>query len=52
LEGMSLSEVAIACNVSLSTARRRIDRAEKRFQQLLPEYPALFERGHQKRRPE
>jgi RNA polymerase sigma-70 factor (ECF subfamily) len=50
LEGMSLNEVAAACNVSLSTARRRIDRAERRFQQLLPEYPALLERGQQKGR--
>ena len=47
---MSLNEVAAACNVSLSTARRRIDRAERRFQQLLPEYPALLERGQQKGR--
>ena len=47
LEGMSLNEVAAACGVSLSTARRRIERAEARFQQLLPEYPALRERGEQ-----
>ena len=45
LEGMSLQEVADACGVSLSTARRRIDRAEQDFQRLLPEYPALFERS-------
>lgn len=44
LEGMSLQEVAKACAVSFSTARRRIDRAERRFESLLPEYPALFER--------
>ena len=44
LEGMTLSEVAEACNVSLSTARRRIDRAEQRFAELLPQYPALVER--------
>jgi RNA polymerase sigma-70 factor (ECF subfamily) len=50
LEGMSLNEVAAACGVSLSTARRRIERAEARFQQLLPEYPALRERGEQTRR--
>jgi len=52
LEGMSLNEVAAALGVSLSTARRRIERAETRFQQLLPEYPALRERGEQtQRRP-
>ena len=50
LEGMSLQEVADACGVSLSTARRRIDRAEEQFQQLLPSYPALVERSQQKQR--
>jgi RNA polymerase sigma-70 factor (ECF subfamily) len=50
LEGMSLQEVADTCNVSLSTARRRIDRAETDFQRLLPEYPALLERSQTGRR--
>jgi RNA polymerase sigma-70 factor (ECF subfamily) len=44
LEGMNLNEVAEACDVSLSTARRRISRAERRFRRILPEYPALLER--------
>jgi RNA polymerase sigma-70 factor, ECF subfamily len=50
LEGMSLQEVADTCDVSLSTARRRIDRAEAEFQRLLPEYPALLERSQLSRR--
>jgi RNA polymerase sigma-70 factor (ECF subfamily) len=49
LEGMSLQEVADVCGVSLSTARRRIERAEQQFQRLLPDYPALLERSQQKR---
>jgi RNA polymerase sigma-70 factor (ECF subfamily) len=44
VEGMELSEVAEACAVSLSTARRRIRRAEQRFLKLLPRFPALNER--------
>jgi RNA polymerase sigma-70 factor (ECF subfamily) len=44
VEGMKLHEVAEACDVSLSTARRRIERAENRFREMLPEYPALLER--------
>jgi RNA polymerase sigma-70 factor (ECF subfamily) len=51
LEGMGLQEVADATGVSLSTARRRIERAELRFEQLLPSYPALFERGRARRAP-
>jgi RNA polymerase sigma-70 factor (ECF subfamily) len=31
IEGMELSEVAIACDVSLSTAKRRLKSAEKHF---------------------
>ena len=45
LEGMTLQEVADACDVSLSTARRRIERAEQDFARMLPEYPALLERS-------
>jgi RNA polymerase sigma-70 factor (ECF subfamily) len=44
VEEMELSEVAEACGVSLSTARRRIRRAEQRFIKLLPQFPALSER--------
>jgi RNA polymerase sigma-70 factor (ECF subfamily) len=44
VEEMELTEVAEACAVSLSTARRRIRRAEQRFLKLLPQFPALAER--------
>jgi RNA polymerase sigma-70 factor (ECF subfamily) len=44
VEEMELTEVAEACGVSLSTARRRIRRAEQRFIRLLPQFPALEER--------
>lgn len=44
VEGMNLNEVAEACDISLSTARRRIGRADERFRQMLVEYPALLER--------
>jgi RNA polymerase sigma-70 factor (ECF subfamily) len=44
VEEMELTEVADACAVSLSTARRRIRRAEQRFLKLLPQFPALAER--------
>ena len=44
VEEMELTEVAEACGVSLSTARRRIRRAEQRFLRLLPHFPALEER--------
>jgi len=44
VEGMKLHEVAEACDVSLSTARRRIERAEQRFREMLPEFPALLDR--------
>lgn len=44
VEEMELTEVAEACAVSLSTARRRIRRAERRFLKLLPQFPALNER--------
>lgn len=44
VEEMELTEVANACGVSLSTARRRIGRAERRFLRLLPQFPALEER--------
>ena len=41
LEGMDLESTAAACGVSLSTARRRLAKAEKRFYVLAREYPAL-----------
>ena len=44
LEGMNLQEIADACNLSISTARRRVIVAEERFRKILPEYPALEER--------
>jgi RNA polymerase sigma-70 factor, ECF subfamily len=44
LEGMNLTEIAEACNLSISTARRRVIRAESRFRNKLPAYPALLER--------
>jgi len=44
VEGMSLQEVADVCNVSLSTARRRIRHANIRFRTMLVEHPALLER--------
>jgi len=50
LEGMTLQELAEACGVSLSTARRRFEGAEQRFSALLPEYPALCELYTGKRR--
>lgn len=44
VEEMELTEIAEACGVSLSTARRRIRRAEQRFLRLIPQFPALEER--------
>jgi RNA polymerase sigma-70 factor, ECF subfamily len=44
LEGMNLNEIAEACDLSISTARRRVIRAESRFRKILPGFPALFER--------
>ena len=44
VEGMNLREVAEVCDVSLSTARRRIRHADDRFRTMLPDYPALLER--------
>jgi RNA polymerase sigma-70 factor, ECF subfamily len=44
IEGMELTHIADACRVSLSTARRRIKRAEVRFGKLVPSYPAIEDR--------
>jgi RNA polymerase sigma-70 factor (ECF subfamily) len=49
LEGMNLNEIAEACDLTISTARRRVLRAEDRFWRLLPGYPALAERVEGKR---
>jgi RNA polymerase sigma-70 factor (ECF subfamily) len=40
-EGMELKAVAAACNVSLNTVKRRLDRAERRFLALAEREPAL-----------
>lgn len=44
VEGLGLQEVADICDVSLSTARRRVLEVDALFRQLLPEHPALLER--------
>jgi RNA polymerase sigma-70 factor (ECF subfamily) len=44
VERMELTEIAEACRVSMSTARRRIRRAEQRFRKAVSSYPALKER--------
>ncbi len=41
LHGMELVETAAACGMSLATVRRRLARAELRFQKLAKEYEAL-----------
>jgi RNA polymerase sigma-70 factor (ECF subfamily) len=41
IDGLELGEVAAACNVSLSTIKRRLVRAEKRFFALARKEPAL-----------
>ncbi len=41
LEGMELTELAVACDMSLSTLRRRLARAERRFVKLARDYEAL-----------
>ena len=51
LEGMNLSEIAEDCDLSISTARRRVIRAENRFRTILPGFPALFERLKKGGRP-
>jgi RNA polymerase sigma-70 factor (ECF subfamily) len=43
VEGMDLSEVAVMCGVSLSTAKRRLARAEARFLELAQREPSLAE---------
>ncbi len=41
LEGMELAEIAVACDVSLSTAKRRLKEAEKHFVARARRMPAL-----------
>ena len=50
VEGMNLNEVAEACDISLSTARRRIGRADGLLGHTLGEYPALLERLKESKR--
>jgi RNA polymerase sigma-70 factor (ECF subfamily) len=48
IEGMEITEVAAACRVSLSTAKRRLQQAERRFideAQRRPELTEWLERG-------
>lgn len=48
IEGMEVTEVAAACRISLSTAKRRLQRAEQRFvrkAQRRPELEEWLERG-------
>jgi RNA polymerase sigma-70 factor (ECF subfamily) len=44
VERVELNDMAETCGVSLSTIRRRVKRAERRFQRALHAYPALAER--------
>jgi RNA polymerase sigma-70 factor (ECF subfamily) len=41
IEGMEMAEVAVACDLSLSTAKRRLKDAEKHFVARARRYPAL-----------
>lgn len=41
LEGLELQELAVACQTSFATARRRLARGEAKFRELAREYPAL-----------
>lgn len=41
LEGLELTELATVCGTSLSTFRRRLTRAERRFRKLARDYEAL-----------
>jgi RNA polymerase sigma-70 factor, ECF subfamily len=43
IEGMQLVEVADACGVSLATAKRRLQRAERRFTSLARQHSVLAE---------
>ncbi len=41
IDGMELKEVALACNCSLATIKRRLARAKTRFESRARKYPAL-----------
>jgi RNA polymerase sigma-70 factor (ECF subfamily) len=43
LEGMELTELAAACDVSLATVKRRLARAERRFSTIARAHPVLSE---------
>jgi RNA polymerase sigma-70 factor (ECF subfamily) len=43
VQGMELTEVAAACEVSLATIKRRLAKAEQRFLELARQEPALVE---------
>jgi len=43
IEGMELAEVAAACDVSLATVKRRLQRAERRFVGRATKHPVLVE---------
>ncbi|MBN1656085.1 MAG: RNA polymerase sigma factor [Deltaproteobacteria bacterium] len=43
IDGMELTEVAVACGVSLSTIKRRLYRAQRCFRQLASEHDVLVE---------
>ena len=43
IDGMELAELAAACNVSLSTVKRRLRRAEARFSTAAERFPSLAE---------
>ena len=45
VEGMELREVAEACDCSLATIKRRLDKAEERFRRLSRTHPVLAEAG-------
>jgi RNA polymerase sigma-70 factor (ECF subfamily) len=42
IDGMELKEVALACDCSLATVKRRMARAEARFEKLARAYPCLL----------
>jgi RNA polymerase sigma-70 factor (ECF subfamily) len=43
IDGMTLMDVAQACNVSLATIKRRLNKAKQRFNVLAKKYPLLVE---------
>jgi len=43
IDGMDLTEIAAACDASISTVKRRIARAERRFLAMAREQPALVD---------